>query len=38
MKKIAITGASGFVGTHLSKLFTQNGYAVIAIGRNDLKN
>jgi len=38
MKKILITGASGFVGTSLTQNFTFNGYQVIAIKRDDLSN
>ena len=38
MKKIAITGASGFVGTNLQKLFTKNGYEVVVIKRGELKD
>jgi uncharacterized protein (TIGR01777 family) len=37
-KKIAITGASGFVGTNLAKLFEQNNFNVIAIKREELKD
>lgn len=32
-KKILITGASGFIGTHLTKRFTNNGIKVHAISR-----
>jgi len=38
MKTIAISGASGFVGTHLTQLFKKEGYEVIALRRSDLKN
>ncbi len=38
MPKIAITGASGFVGTSLTESFHQNGYDIIAIKRDDLKD
>lgn len=38
MKKIAITGANGFVGKHLTRMFTSNGFEVISIKRADLKN
>ncbi len=38
MKTIAITGASGFVGTNLSEVFKQNGYEVRAIKRDELKD
>ncbi len=37
MAKIAITGASGFVGSNLTDIFHQNGHDVIAIKREDLK-
>ena len=38
MQSIAISGASGFVGKHLSNFFTEHGYKIIKIGRNDLQN
>ncbi len=38
MAKIAITGASGFVGTNLTNIFHQEGYDVIAIKRDELKD
>ena len=38
MKTIAISGASGFVGTHLTQRFKKEGYEVIALHRSDLKN
>lgn len=38
MKTIAITGASGFVGTNLNTFFRQKSYKVIAISREDLDN
>jgi len=38
MKKILITGASGFVGQSLTQNFSSNGYTVIAIKRDDLNN
>ena len=38
MKKIAITGASGFVGTYLTKMLQNNGYQVATIRRTDLNN
>jgi len=37
MKTIAITGASGFVGQHLTHIFVQQGYAVLPILRSELK-
>lgn len=38
MKTIAITGASGFVGTSLTKYFSNLGYKTIAISRDILNN
>jgi len=38
MSKIAITGASGFVGTNLTDSFHQEGHDVIAIKRDDIKD
>lgn len=38
MKTIAISGASGFVGTSLTKLFSNLGYKVIPISREILNN
>lgn len=38
MEKIVITGAGGFVGTKLSKMFTQKGYEVVAVKRGQLKD
>lgn len=38
MKTIAISGASGFVGTHLSQMFIQNGYNVLTLTRDIIKN
>lgn len=34
MKKIFISGASGFIGTKLSRLFLTRGYHVIGVGRS----
>jgi len=36
MKTIAITGASGFVGQHLTKVFAEQGYVVVPILRTDI--
>ena len=38
MPTVAITGASGFVGTALQKMFQENGYKVIAIRRDVAKD
>lgn len=38
MKTIAIAGASGFVGTHLSTFFTHLGFSVTKISRDELAN
>ena len=35
MKKALVTGATGFIGYHLCKRLYQDGYFVIAVGRND---
>ena len=36
MKSIAITGASGFVGQYITKVFTEQGYVVVPILRADI--
>ena len=38
MKTIVISGASGFVGSHLTQLFIKEGYEVIALRRSDLQD
>jgi len=38
MKTIAITGASGFVGTNIQRFFSSLGYTTLAIPRDALKN
>ncbi|MDD4328476.1 MAG: NAD-dependent epimerase/dehydratase family protein, partial [Aliarcobacter sp.] len=38
MKTIAITGASGFVGTSLTKYFSDLGYKIIPISRDILND
>lgn len=38
MKTIAITGASGFVGTNLNKFFSSLGYKILPISREVLNN
>ncbi len=38
MKQIAITGASGFVGTSLTKHFEALGYEITKIQRSQLKD
>lgn len=35
--KIAITGASGFVGSYLSEEFTRKGWQVVQLGREDFR-
>lgn len=36
--KIAVSGATGFVGTYLSRKFAQAGHAIAPIGRKDLRD
>ena len=36
--RIAICGASGFIGTHLSRALVKSGYEVVRIGREHFKN
>jgi uncharacterized protein len=36
MKKIVISGANGFVGTHLSDFLSQHGYTIDRLSRSDL--
>jgi len=36
MKKIVISGATGFVGTHLSDFLSQHGYTIDRLSRSDL--
>lgn len=38
MKKVLITGATGFIGSHLSELCVQNGFDVIAFDRYNPNN
>ena len=38
MKTVAITGISGFVGTNLKRLFESQGFEVLGIKREELKN
>ncbi len=38
MKTIAVTGASGFVGTNIKKRFEAKDFKIISIKREDLKN
>lgn len=38
MKKICITGAGGFIGSHLSELFVRNGYEVYAFDKYNTNN
>ena len=34
MKKILVTGATGFLGKYLTQLLKSKGYEVLALGRN----
>ncbi|MDM5270571.1 TIGR01777 family oxidoreductase [Sulfurovum sp. zt1-1] len=36
MKKIAITGASGFIGTYMQSFFKDKGYEVLPVSRKDI--
>jgi uncharacterized protein (TIGR01777 family) len=36
--RIAICGASGFIGTHISRVLVSSGYEVVRIGREHFKN
>lgn len=38
MKKVIVTGANGFVGTHLVKLFSSRGYKVYALVKENSDN
>jgi nucleoside-diphosphate-sugar epimerase len=38
MKKILITGASGFIGSHLTELCVEKGYEVVAFDRYNPNN
>lgn len=38
MKKVLITGAAGFIGSHLTELLTQEGYHIKAFTRYNSKN
>jgi nucleoside-diphosphate-sugar epimerase len=38
MKKILITGASGFIGSHLNKVLKKKNYKTIPLGFNHIKN
>jgi uncharacterized protein (TIGR01777 family) len=35
VKSIAITGATGFVGSHLCRMFKKNGWGIIPLGRKE---
>ena len=37
-KKILITGATGFIGSHLSELSVKKGYKVVAFDRYNSNN
>ena len=37
-KKILIPGSSGFIGSHLTELFIEKGYDVIAYDRYNIEN
>lgn len=36
-KKVIVTGATGFIGSHLVPILLNNGYSVVAIGRDKAK-
>ena len=38
MKKVLITGATGFIGSHLSELYVENGFHVVAFDRYNPNN
>ena len=38
MKKVLITGATGFIGSHLSELCVQEGFDVVAYDRYNPNN
>ena len=38
MKKVLITGARGFIGSHLTRILLNNGYEVVAIYHSNNKN
>jgi uncharacterized protein YbjT (DUF2867 family) len=35
---IAMSGATGFVGGHLSRAFTEKGWKVVPLGRSDFRD
>ena len=37
-KKILVTGACGFIGSHLTELLVKKGYSVIAFDRYNINN
>ena len=38
MKKVLVTGAAGFIGSHLSELLTKQGFQVVAFDRYNSEN
>ena len=38
MKKVLVTGAAGFIGSHLSELLTKQGFHVVAFDRYNSEN
>ena len=38
MKKILITGACGFIGSHLTEVMAEKGFKVVAFDRYNINN